>query len=83
MEYNMFEKPVMLTVNQTAEAFGIAKHYARQLALTGRVKAIRAGNKILINAASVAEFFNTSTLNDDEQTEYIKPIPAKIGGIKK
>ena len=35
--------PIMLTVRQTAERFGIAQHLARQLALTGKVHAIRAG----------------------------------------
>ena len=50
--------PIMLTVNQTAENFGIARHHARQLALSGKVKAVRTGNKILINQQSVSDFFN-------------------------
>ena len=54
--------PEMLTVKQTAERFGIAQHHARQLALTGKVRAIRAGKKILINAQSAVNYFNTSTL---------------------
>lgn len=82
MNYEIADKPVMLTVRETAEAFGIAKYYARQLALTGKVKAIRAGNKILINASSVSEYFNTSTLNNEEKTDSIRPIPLRIGGSK-
>lgn len=60
--------PIMLTVKQTAERFGIAQHHARQLALTGKVHAIRAGRKILINAQSVIDYFNTSSLINAENT---------------
>ena len=60
--------PVMLTVKQTAQQFGIAQHLARQLALTGKVHAIRAGRKILINAQSVIDYFNTSSLITSENT---------------
>ena len=60
--------PVMLTVNQTAEVFGIAKHHARQLALTGKVKAVRAGKKILINQQSVSDYFNNNNLNSSNIT---------------
>ena len=43
--------PTMLGVKETAETFGISAHYARQLALSGQVKAVRVGRgKILINA---------------------------------
>ena len=47
---NNVTTPIMLGVKETAEAFGIAQHYARQLALSGSVKAVRVGRgKILIN----------------------------------
>lgn len=64
--------PIMLTVKQTAERFGIAQHHARQLALTGKVHALRAGRKILINAQSVAELFNTCSLSQSEGNQPIK-----------
>lgn len=71
--------PVMLTVNQTAEVFGIARHHARQLALSGAVKAIRAGNKILINQQSVCDYLNSSTLcAPAEKSGELKPIPVKL-----
>ena len=55
--------PTMLGVKETAETFGISAHYARQLALSGQVKAVRVGRgKILINAQSVADFFNGSAV---------------------
>lgn len=71
--------PVMLTVRQTAETFGIAMHHARLLALTGKVRATRAGNKILINAQSVADYFNSCTLGEPaEQPGAIKPVAVKL-----
>jgi len=67
--------PEMLGVKETAEKFGISQNYARQLALSGAVKAVRVGKgKILINAQSVTDFFNNSYIN--------APEPAPIGDIK-
>ncbi|MBR6393905.1 MAG: helix-turn-helix domain-containing protein [Ruminococcus sp.] len=73
--------PDMRGVKETAAHFNIAVHHARQLALTGKVKAVRAGNRILINQQSVIDYFNSNTLNDtSEQVSSIRPIPVKIGG---
>ena len=69
--------PDMRGVKETAAHFGIAVYHARQLALTGKVKATRAGNKILINQQSVADYFNSCTLAVAQDTE-IKPIPYRI-----
>lgn len=69
--------PIMEGVKQTAKNFGIAEHHARQLALQGLVKATRAGNKILINQQSVADYFNSCTLTAADDTK-IKPIPYRI-----
>ena len=78
-EVEKYEIPDMRGVKETAANFGIAIHHARQLALTGKVKAIRAGNKILINQASVAEYFNSATLTDtDLKNTIYKPIPVKL-----
>lgn len=73
--------PEMLSVKETAERFGIAQHYARQLALSGSVKAVRVGRgKILINAQSMAEFFNSSYITSSAPAPSvgITPISAKI-----
>lgn len=73
--------PLMLGVKETAERFGIAQHYARQLALSGAVKAVRVGrNKILINAQSVADFFDSSYIKPSEPAPGtdIQPIPVKL-----
>ena len=73
--------PIMLSVKETAETFGIAQHYARQLALSGAVKAVRVGRgKILINYQSVCEYFNSSVLNTSNTTAPtgIQPVPVKL-----
>ena len=67
----------MLTIPETALYFGISQYYARQLALTGKVHAVRIGrNKILINAESVRHYFETAKLTDPE------PDAPKKGGIR-
>lgn len=82
--------PTMLGVKETAEMFGISQNYARQLALSGSVKAVRVGrNKILINCDSLKEFFENSYINKPEPTldcsstvnlrkSSIQPIPVKL-----
>lgn len=73
--------PKMLGIKETADEFGISQNYARQLALSGTVKAVRVGRgKILINAQSVADFFNSSYINNQTSTSIgdIKPIPVKL-----
>ncbi len=73
--------PEMLGVKETAIRFGISQNYTRQLALSGAVKAVRVGRgKILINAKSMADFFNNSYINADEPATNgdIKPIPVKL-----
>ena len=78
----MSEIPRMLSVDETAATFGISKYYARQLALTGKVHAVRIGRgKLLLNAASVAAYFNNARLTDVETNAPaggIRPIPAKL-----
>lgn len=83
--------PTMLGVKETAEMFGISQNYARQLALSGSVKAVRIGgrSKILINCDSLKEFFENSYINKPEPTldcsstvnfrkSSIQPIPVKL-----
>lgn len=81
MKENKNNIPEMLGVKETAMRFGIAQHYARQLALSGTVKAVRVGKgKILINVQSVADFFNNSYINAPKPTHdpVIKPIPVRL-----
>ena len=75
--------PVMKGIIECAELFGISRHYCRQLALTGAVKAVRVGRgKILINVQSMADFFNQSSIPEPEDEApnqgVIQPIPVRL-----
>ncbi len=73
--------PQMCGIDQIAEMFGISRYYARQLALSGKVAAVRVGRgKILVNADSVADFFGAARLHDaaaDERTQIVA-IPRRL-----
>lgn len=74
----------MKSINETAEKYGISPHYARSLALSGAVKAVRIGRgKILINQQSMDDYFNNSRLTDEQPTTAdsggIRPVPLRIG----
>lgn len=80
----MTEIPIMKGIAETAADFGISQHYARQLALSGTVAAVRVGRgKILVNQQSVADYFNSCSLKGESEPEQlcngIKPISVKIG----
>jgi excisionase family DNA binding protein len=49
----------MLTIEQTAKAFGLPKNFVRQAVLDGRIVHVKAGKKHLINAQKVEEWLNT------------------------
>ena len=75
--------PVMKGIIECAEIFGISRHYCRQLALTGAVRAVRVGRgKILINVQSMADYFNRSSIPEPKDEAsiqgVIRPIPVKI-----
>ena len=72
--------PRMCGIDDIAEMFGISRYYARQLALSGKVAAVRVGRgKILVNADSVAEFFDAAHLGGDAQeSTRIIPIPRAL-----
>lgn len=74
-------RPIMLGVKETADAFGIARHHARQLALSGAVKAVRVGRgKILINYQSVCDYFNSCYIPEQGTAvgDGIQPVPVKL-----
>jgi excisionase family DNA binding protein len=66
--------PVMLTVDEIHEAFKLSRQFIYQLAKSGRVKAVKCGNKILINAQSVCDYLNSSTIEPEK--------PVAVGGIR-
>ena len=47
--------PVMLTLNQAAEATGLSYDYLRKLCLQKKIVFVRAGSKYLINADRLRE----------------------------
>lgn len=75
--------PIMKSIPEAAQMFGISQHFCRTLALSGRIKAIRVGgvrSKILINVQSMIEYFNESALHGDEEAcSALCPISVKIG----
>ncbi len=70
-------RPLMLTINATAERVGLSAYIIRKWALSGVIKAVRAGQKILINCNSLEEYLNSSTLNTDTE-QAVNPISAKL-----
>ena len=55
------EIPTMLTIVETAQKTGLAKHYIRQCCLQNKIVHIRCGKRILINFGKFCEFLNTNT----------------------
>lgn len=76
--------PVMKSIPETAALFGVSQHLCRQLALSGKVKAVRVGgvrSKILVNLQSMSEYFDSCRLREDEECcSVLRPIPVKISG---
>lgn len=77
---NNSNKPLMLTINPTAERVGLSAYIIRKWALNGTIKAIRAGNKIYINNDSLDEYLNSNILTaPEEQDGVIKPVDIREG----
>lgn len=58
MENNV-KIPRMLTIREAAELFNLPIHFVRECVGDGRVVAVRAGRKFLVNADSVTAFLNS------------------------
>ena len=74
--------PHMETIKATAKMFGLAEHFIRQLVISGKIVAVKAGCKYLVNVDKLAEYLNTNTLEamqeTPEEVHGIKPIPLKL-----
>lgn len=69
--------PQMKTIKQTAELFGVSQYFARKLAASGRIKAVRAAGRILVNCDKFAEYLNSAALCDEGTTaaaDCIRPL---------
>lgn len=89
-----YTPPLMLSVDETAARFNVAKHFVRKCAANGSIVAIHAGRKLLINAGSVERFLNTGepqgkpsdnsfsdTANPTSSIARTTPIPSRINRI--
>ena len=65
--YYLNNYPDMRSVNDPALNFDLSPNYIRSLAKSGKIKAVRISDKpnskILINQASLAEYFESNILN--------------------
>lgn len=59
-----FERPTMMTLSETAEYFGLAKHFIRSLVLSGKIVHVRAGKKYLVHAEKFAEYLDNGGKNE-------------------
>jgi excisionase family DNA binding protein len=66
--------PIMLSVTEVQKTFGLSKQYVYQLAKTGRVKAIKCGNRFLLNAQSITDYLNSNSIVDE--------MPVQTSGIR-
>lgn len=59
--------PRMLGIKETAIELNLAQHFIRELAKSGKIVCVKAGNRYLINVDRLIEFLNTNTLGADEE----------------
>jgi len=52
--------PTMLTIRETAERSGLARHYIRQLCLQHKIIYRKSGNKFLVNYEKFIDYLNIS-----------------------
>lgn len=78
----MTEIPTMLTINETAERTGLAKHYIRQCCINNKIVHVRCGKRILINFNKFIEFLNmgdkTGIITEIEMSGKIRPVKEKM-----
>jgi excisionase family DNA binding protein len=72
---NEVNVPTMLSVEEVRKKFAISKQYTYHLAKSGKVKAIKCGNRFLLNAQSISDYLNSSTLIDEQSVQ--------VAGIRK
>lgn len=75
--------PRMETIKNTAQLFGLAEHFVRQLVIKGEIVAVKAGCKYLVNVDKLAEYLNTSRVTEQTGAEQktgngIAPIPVNF-----
>ena len=64
--------PVMKTIEETAQYFGLPKYFCRRAVMEGKVVYVRTGKKYLINTEKFAEWLNTGEQISEPISEDIK-----------
>lgn len=59
--------PRMATINEASEITGLARYFIRQLAITNKVKTVKAGKKYLINVDKLIEYLNADSVQSEEK----------------
>ncbi|MDR0220012.1 MAG: helix-turn-helix domain-containing protein [Lachnospiraceae bacterium] len=62
--------PVMLSIQEAADTFGISAYFVRKLVLSKKVKAVRSGAKYLIAKENLADYL----LNGDDVGEAVRSV---------
>lgn len=75
--------PKICTIKETAQLFGLAEHFIRQLVLSGEIVAVRAGTKCLVNIDRLTDYLNTTKITahtgaEDDSVSGITPIPVNF-----
>ena len=66
--------PEMRTISQTAKLFQLPEHFVRKKVLSGEVVAVRAGVKYLVNISKFAEYLDTATIQQEQETQTLGKI---------
>jgi hypothetical protein len=62
----------MLTINETADKAGLARHFVRQLVLNNSIVHVKAGCKFLINWERFVDYLNSGEPAKQEHHDYGK-----------
>jgi len=74
IENRMIDVPTMLTVEEAHVAYRLSKQFLYRIAKSGKVHAVRVGNKFLLSAESLTYFLRYSTLIDEQETPIAKGV---------
>lgn len=67
--------PHMGTIQEAADASGLAVYRVRRLVASGRIRYVKAGRRILVNLDSLARYLNTGDQPDSVTCGGMQRIP--------
>lgn len=68
--------PIMKSVKDAAEIYGLSPAYIRRLCRTGKVRFVNAGHRWLVNMDSLARYFEAG---DPGRQGWMKPLAVSAG----